>query len=94
MTISLNVNEYFLRKLSKINISYASKEFHILTKKGAELTDLGIDSDDKILSYKLVKAAGRSLGLKVPESVFREAVATGITNKNDAYLILLEILQN
>jgi len=90
VTISLNVNEYFLRKLSKINISYASKEFHILTKKGAELTDLGIDSDDKILSYKLVKAAGRSLGLKVPESVFREAVATGITNKNDAYLILLE----
>jgi hypothetical protein len=87
---SANINEYFLRKLSKVNISFESEEFGILTKKGEELTGLGIDSDKKILSYKLVKAAGRSLGLEVPQSVYHKAIDQKISNKNDAYLILLE----
>jgi len=87
---SANINEYFLKKLSKVNISFESEEFGILTKKGEELTDLGIDSDEKILSYKLAKAAGRSLGLEVPQNVYRKAIGQKIVNKNDAYLILLE----
>jgi len=87
---SANINEYFLRKLSKVNISYESEEFGILTKKGEKLTDLGIDSDEKILSYKLMKAAGRSLGLEVPQSVYHRAIDLKISNKNDAYLMLLE----
>jgi len=69
VSVNININEFFLRKLSKVNLSFESEEFGILTKKGAKLTGLGIDSDEKILSYKLVKAAGRSLGIDVPKSV-------------------------
>jgi hypothetical protein len=90
MISSSNVNEFFLKKLSKASVSFDSEEFNILRKKGEELTDLGIDSDKKILSYKLAKAAGRSLGIDVPRSVYRKAIAAKISNKNDAYLILLE----
>ena len=80
MSVTLNINEYFLRKLSKVNVSFESEEFGILTKKGEKLTDLGIDSDEKILSYKLMKAAGRSLGLEVPKSVYHKAIDIRISN--------------
>jgi hypothetical protein len=90
VTVTLNVNEYFLRKLSRLNVPFRSEEFNLLSKRGKALTQLGIDSDKKILSYKLVKAAGRSLDLEVPDSVYRKAVDLGISNKNDAYLMLLE----
>ena len=90
VTSCSNINEYFIRKLSKVNISFGSEEFGILTKKGEELTGLGIDSDEKILSYKLARAAGRSLGLEVPIEVYLKAIELKVSSKNDAYLVLLE----
>jgi hypothetical protein len=90
VSLDVNINEFFLKKLSKTNLSFESEEFGILIKKGEKLTELGIDSNEKVLSYKLVKAAGRSFGIDVSKSVCLKAIEQKVSNKNDAYLILLE----
>jgi len=90
MSHDLDINNFFLQKISKSRVSFESKEFDILIKKAARLTELGVDSEEKVRSYKLVKAVSRHLNIGVPKSIYKKAIDNKISSKNDAYLIVLK----
>ena len=84
------INKYMLNRLSSSEVPFGSREFDILTKKAELLTELGVDSDEKALAYKLTRDAGRSIGADVSKKSYLQAIASKVSNKNDAYYIILQ----
>ena len=84
------INKYMLNRLSSSEVPFGSREFDILTKKAELLTELGVDSDEKALAYKLTRDAGRSIGADVSKRSYLQAIASKVSNKNDAYYIILQ----
>ena len=84
------INDYMIEKLSLITVPFEAKEFDLLKKRAEALTELGIDSDERALSYKVTKAAGQSLGIDVSDKIYIKAIDKKVSNKNDACYIILQ----
>lgn len=90
MSKSSRINNYMIEKLSLTTVPFDTEEFDLLKKRAEALTELGIDSDKKVLSYKMTKAAGQSLGIDVSNETYIQAISKKVSNKNDAYYIILQ----
>tara|TARA_Y100000287_G_C14233299_1_gene363190 strand:- start:2909 stop:4453 length:1545 start_codon:yes stop_codon:yes gene_type:complete len=90
MSEKRKVNKFLLNKIASSGFSVESKQFDILLEKAKRLTQIGVDSESKARTYKIVNKASKDLGINLSLDVYSEAINKKISNSNDACFFILK----